>query len=439
MDILKRKFKIYFTVFFIIYLFFSCNAFCKNYKGLKFIDVNNPFINKIPVAVPEFIQIESNPELADIVVNGHKYLEYLLKFTSYFEIIEKNGKLAGVVGSRIDFDKWKKNGVELLVTSGVFLKDDILEMEIRLFDTIKNKLVIGKRYKGKSTDYKKMLRRFASSCMFELFGNKGLFQSKIVFVSAEKGSKDLYICDFDGKNIKRITNDKSIAISPSWSYDNKWLAYTSYKRGIPEIFVKSLKSNKGYIISHGNLNITPAWKPGSFSMAAVFSINRDSDIFFVSGQGKIINTIVKSWGIDVSPCFSPDGKKIVFVSGRSGGPQIYIKDLDSKKVKRLTFEGDYNTSPSWSPLGEYIVFVGKTAKHGINIYSIRPDGRDLKMLTSNSGENEDPTWSPDGSLIAFTSTRAGKKKVFVMTRSGEDQRMLVCNMAGSQSDPAWSH
>lgn len=434
-SVLKSNFL--FLIFFFIIGSHFANA--KDFSSLKFIDINNPFKNRIPIAVPQFIPVEESEEINDIAKLTGKYLKDLLKFTSYFEVMDDPPKLKGVVSTRIDFNKWKLFDTELLVTSGIYYDGHVLEMEFRLFDVVNQELITGKRYKGRKEDHNKMVKRFASEVMYKLFKNKGLFDSKLAFVSDTTGSKEVYLCDFDGSNIKRFTDDKSIAISPSWSYDNRWLAFTSYKRKIPEIFVKSLKNKKGYIISKGRLNITPAWMPGKFSLAAVFTLNGNPDIFFVSGKGEILKEAVKGWGIDVSPAFSPNGKKMLFVSRRGGTPQIYVKFLDTGEVSRLTFEGNYNTSPAWSPKGGLIAYVGMTKGGGINIYTIKPDGSDLRQLTSLSGDNEDPSWSPDGSLLSFSSTRTGKKRIHIMTRSGDDQRLLIRNLAGNQTDPAWSH
>jgi TolB protein len=430
----------YLICFLFLLSFLPAQALSDEYSNLKFIDINNPFINKIPVAVPGFVPLEKNEKIEEILEKGSNYLGYLLDFTSYFRVSSDHG-INDIVGTKIAFPEWKKNGYELLVTTGVFYDKStgFLEMEIRLFDVLKEELVVGKRYTGKADDYKKMLKRFASEVMEKLFKNTGLFESRIVFVSDKTGNKELYTCDFDGTNIVKITDDKSISMSPSWSHDNNYIAYTGYKRNIPEIFIKSLKGKKNYIVSKGRLSITPRWLPGKFSLAAVFSIDGDPDIYIISPNGEILSKAVKGYGIDVSPAFSPDGNKMAFVSGRGGSPQIYIKDFLDNSIKRLTFEGNYNTSPSWSPTGEYIAFVGMTKEDGINVYTIRPDGSGLSMLTSRSGDNEDPSWSPDGSLIVFSSTRSRGKKLFLMTRSGQDQRQLIGNMAGNQSEPAWSH
>ncbi|MDY0359872.1 MAG: Tol-Pal system beta propeller repeat protein TolB [Desulforegulaceae bacterium] len=435
------KFKLILVYIFIFTVNMPFYSFSDEYKNLQFIDVNNPFINKIPIAIPEFIPLEKNEKISEIIETSNDYLGYLLSFTSYFRASDSSLNVDDIVGTKIDFQSWKKNGFEFLITAGLFYDKDtgFLEMELRLFDVLKADLAVGKRYTGKAEDFKKMLKRFASEIMEKMFGNSGLFESKIAFVSDLSGHKEIYSCDFDGANVQKVTDDKTINVSPSWSYDNSYLAYTSYKRNVPEIFIKSLTGKKNYIVSKKRLSITPKWMPGKFSLAAVFSIDGDPDIYIISPNGEILQTAVKGYGIDVSPDFSPNGKKMAFVSSRGGSPQIYIKDFSENTIKRLTFEGNYNTSPSWSPKGDYIAYVGMTKEYGINIYTIKPDGSHIRMLTFSSGDNEEPSWSPDGSLIVFSRKNGRKKSLHLMTRSGEDQRQLVVNMAGNQSEPAWSH
>jgi len=406
--------------------------------SIKFIDVN-PFIHKIPVSIPPFIAVSDRKNLETVMQDGNRYLKKLLQFTSYFKFDESNSVLGGLVATRIDFEKWKKAGDDMLISVGCYLSGDSLEMEFRLFDVVKKELLVGKRFKGKKNKSKVMIRKFASAVMSSLFDNKGLFESRLLFVSDHGGGKDIYLCNFDGTGIHQVTADKNIAISPSWSYDNKWIAFTSYKRHKPEIFIRSLDLGKGYIISKGNLNITPEWIPGKFCIAGVFNLRKDPDIYMVSVNGEILKKLAGGFGIDVSPSFSRDGSRMAFVSKRGGSPQIYIKNIKDNSIQRITYEGAYNTSPSWSPTGRWISYAGMTKDDGINIYLIRPDGTSRKQLTVNSGDNEDPVFSPDGSLIAFSSSRNGKKKIFVMTKFGDDQRLLIRDLTGNQSEPAWSH
>ena len=407
----------------------------------EYIDISNPFLRKIPLAVPLFkmtsghaAEHESSRQAADLISET-------LEFTGYFKILDRDAYLADplnpeILAASIRFRNWTGIGAELLITGGILVKDDIVEMELRLFDTFKERLLVGKRYKGWLKDQRQMIRRFCSEVIFHLTGNRGVFDSHIAFISTGTGHKEIYICEFDGYRPSQFTYNKNINLFPAWSSDTKWLAYTSYVKGKPDLYIKSLEEKRGAIIAKEGLQITPAWVPGKFQLAATLSFSGDQEIYLLTGTGKIIKRLTHSRGIDVAPTWSPDGKRMAFVSKRSGSPQIYIMDIDSGRVERLTYEGRYNTEPNWSPNGDKIAYSGMAAGE-INIYTIDVDGGDLMQLTQNQGSNESPSWSPDGSLIVFSSTREGLSKIYVMTAYGTDQRRLL-SLPGKQSSPAWS-
>ena len=345
---------------------------------------------------------------------------------------------SGITASKIKFHNWTSIGAELLIT-GIILKNaDRLEMELRLYDTFKCKLIVGKRYKSKPGDQRRIVRRFCSEIIYHLTGNRGIFNSRIAFISNASGHKEIYICDFDGYNPKRFTFNNNITLSPAWSSDGRWLAFTSYLKGRPDLYIKNVTQKRGAIVANKGINITPAWVPGKFELAATFSFSGDQEIYMLTGKGKITKRLTVNKGIDSSPSFSPDGRKMAFVSKRSGTPQIYIKDFKSGKINRLTFNGQYNTEPNWSPRGDKIAYSSMSGRE-INIFVIDIDGRNLLQLTDSSGDNESPSWSPDGSLILFSSTRAreGHAGIYIMTAYGTDQRRLL-SMPGAQTDPAWS-
>jgi TolB protein len=406
-----------------------------------YIRISDPFLRKIPIAIPLFSALEPGQTGNPITREASDLLSDTMEFTGYFKILDRKSFLLDprkpeLTVDSINFRNWTTIGAELLITGGFRVKGDTLTMDLRLLDTFKGKLLIGKRYQGGIADQRRIIRRFCGDIFNHLIGTRGIFDSKIAFVSTGSGKKEIYTCDFDGHNIRRITYNDNITMSPAWSSDGKWLAFVSYARGKPDIYIKHLRKKHGTVISRKGLNISPAWLPDEFYLAAVLSFSGDPEIYLLTGTGKIIKRLTKSWGIDVSPTWSPDGKKLAFVSNRSGSPQIYIMTVDTGQVERLTFEGGYNTSPSWSPRGDRIAYSG--VENGqTNIYTITIDGRQLIQLTQNAGNNESPCWSPDGSLIAFSSTREGTARIYVMTIYGTDQRRLL-TMPGAQTDPAWS-
>jgi TolB protein len=406
-----------------------------------YIKISDPFLNKIPVAVPVFKSLSGTSDEKEISITASDLVYNALAFTGYFRMIDREAfledlQVKGITGPDINFDNWTDIGAELLITGGVSITDDHLQIEFRLFDTFKSELLFGKLYKGRLNDQRKIVHRFCSEMVYRLTGKRGIFESMIAFVSTTTGNKEIFICEFDGYDVNQVTRTKSLTLFPAWSPDGSSIAYTSYKNDKPEIFIRHLRDGKETKISFDGMNISPVWMPGQKLLGATLSFEGDEEIYLLTESGKIDKRLTKNWGIDVSPTFSPDGKKMAFVSKRFGSPQIFIQDIDTGATRRLTYDGKYNTQPDWSPAGDRIVYSGMENGQA-NIFVINADGKDPKQLTSDTGSNESPSWSPDGSLIAFSSTRKGKARIYIMTASGTDQRMLL-ELSGEQTDPAWS-
>lgn len=407
-----------------------------------YINISDPFLKKIPMAIPVFKDMSESPEEGGIAAEATEILSSGLTFTGYFNLIDRGAYLEslqekGITAADLNFGNWTDIGAELLITGGVWRHDGTVRLELRVFDVYKGKLLFGKRYGGSTGDLRKMLHRFCNDLVYRLTGKRGLFGSRIVFIGKNDGGHAIYICDFDGHAPQKVVESDTITLFPSWSPNGRAIAYTSYAQGNPDIVIRELETGDTKRISYEGINLTPTWIPdGSGKMAATLSVNGDEEIYLLTEAGKIDKRLTDSWGIDVSPTFSPDGRQIAFVSKRSGTPQIYIKDIEAGEVRRLTFEGSYNTEPDWSPQGDRIVYSAMNGGRA-DICVIGTDGEGFTQLTRDAGSNESPAWSPDGSMIVFSSTRKGKAKLFVMTASGTDQRQLL-DMPGEQVLPDWS-
>ncbi len=359
-----------------------------------YIDISNPFLRKIPLAVPLFKNETGTAEEARLSESSADLLSASLEFTGYFKILDRQAflfdpQIDGILTPQINFANWTVIGAELLITGLYEENDGKIAMELRLFDTFKGRRILGKKYSGLIADQRRIIQRFCSEVIQYLTGSQGIFQSKIAFVSTGSGNKEIYICEFDGYNPQQLTRNHSITLFPAWSSDGKYLAYTSYKQGKPDLFIKNLAEMQETSIVEKGLNITPAWVPGKFELAATLSFSGDQEIYLLTGSGKIIKRLTNMRGSDISPAWSPDGKKLAFVSNRSGNPQVYIQDMDSGKVRRLTYEGNYNTQPSWSPRGDKIAYASFADNHH-NISVIDVEGRQPIQLTYESGDNEAP-------------------------------------------------
>ncbi len=407
-----------------------------------YIDISSPHLRKIPTAVPVFKQTASEGQHPELVTTLADLIAETIGFTGFFQILDResfleNPQQASLMQHAINFKNWTDIGSELLIKGGFEFQGDLLRIELRLFDTFGGRLIIGKRYTGHLKDHRRMIRRFCNDIIHRLTGYEGIFNTQIAFVSTTTGEKEIFLADFDGYNPWQFSDTDAITLFPAWSSDGEWLAYTDYRRGKPDLYVRHIDERRGTFVSFDGSSITPAWVPGQFAFAASLSHEGNPAIYLLTGKGKITKKLTYHWSIDVSPAWSPDAKALAFVSDRSGSPQVYIKETEDGKVRRLTYEGKYNTSPQWSPRGDYIAYTG-VDKHGrADIYLIDLKGYDLRRLTQDAGNNESPTWSPDGSMIAFASTREGPSRVYVMNANGSNQRRLLA-LGGEQTDPCWS-
>ncbi|HDZ24557.1 MAG TPA: Tol-Pal system beta propeller repeat protein TolB [Desulfobacteraceae bacterium] len=407
--------------------------------GRIYIDINAPSIRKFNIAIPDFRKLKGGGKCDQLSTKLSAVITNDLDLSGFFSPMDKASfidEISPLTREDIRFKNWSVIGAELLLTGGYTCIGSRLEVEIRLFDVFLGKQILGKRALGEAKDYRYIMHRLGNEIIRILTGHDGMFLTKLAFVGNGTGHKEIYACDFDGHNVRRITADKSIALLPRWSPDGKGLLYNSYREGGPMLYFKNFRN--GYvrrISGRKGLNIGAAWMPGGKRLALTLSYRGNPDIFVIDLQGKILKRLTRHWGIDVSPSFSPDGKKVAFVSNRSGSPQIYIMDLVKGTEERLTFEGKYNTSPAWSSLNR-IAFTSLNHGH-YNIVTIDPSGGQTRQLTEDQGNNEDPCWSPDGHYLAFSSNREGRYHLYIMTASGQNQRR-VTSLKGDQTAPSWS-
>jgi TolB protein len=407
-----------------------------------YIDIHTPSTRKLPIAIDPFKNLGTIPDKENISSQLIGVMTHDLEISGFFQIIDpksfiENPQTAGITSDKINWTDWSTIGAEALVKGGFSLDGKNLMMEGRLFDVIQGKFLAGKRYFGKVEDFRLMAHKLVNEIIYQLTGEKSIFETKIAFVSTLSGNKEIYLMDVDGENRQRITSHRSICLSPVWSPDGKRMLFTSYKRGNPDIYLKDIfYGNENIISKEKGLNISPAFSPDGKKIALTLSVeDGNSELFLINLNGNKLDRLTTDWGTDVSPSFSPDGKRIAFVSDRSGSPQIYSLNVEDKSVKRLTFEGNYNASPEWSPRGDKIAF-SRMMGNKFDIYVMDPDGSNCQKLTS-IGNNEDPSWSPNGRYLIFSSDRERGKKLYIMQANGANQ-IRVTSGKGEDTSPAWS-
>lgn len=328
--------------------------------------------------------------------------------------------------------------VQFLAVGALSTRGRDLVLEGRLLDVAQGNEITANRYFGEPSVLRRVVHRFADEIFYRLTGEKGIASTRVAFVSAISArEKELFIMDYDGWGAMPITSNREVNLSPRWSPDGRWIAYTSYRDGNPDLWKVDLETGARSVISKTpGLNMSPAWSPdGQWIAFARSAPGTGQDIFLIRPDGSGLRQLTNTPRASISPSFSPDGQKLVFNSDRMGSPQIFVMDVTGDNVARLSLQGSYNASPRWSPKGDKIAYTSRI-NGSFQIFVMDRDGSNVRQLTT-VGSNEDPTWAPDGRHIAFTSNRDGRRNIYWMFPDGTEQRRITNNGRDNYL-PDWS-
>ncbi|MGV1099020.1 protein TolB [Thiovibrio sp. JS02] len=413
-------------------LFLICAISAPRAEARVYLDITSPNFRKVNIAVPYFVDKAHPDKMADSGKRMADLMSRALAFHGFVEIINPN-----TYNGSQEWD-WPAIGAEFTVLGQYELDQTGIALEMRLTDIQGGRMILGRRYKGATSKTRDMLKKFCDEVVLQLTGEQGISLSQLAFVSNGTGAKEVYLADVLGDDIRQVTQHEYLAVSPRFSPDGKLLAYTSYHRGNPNLYITELSTLRKTtpISRRKGLNMAPSWAPDSKVMAATLSKDNNPDIYIIDNNGNELRRLTNGEGINVSPSWSPDGKSMAFVSDRSGTPQVYVMEIKTKAVKRITFLGNENTTPNWSPKGDWIAYTGLVngTRH---IMMIKPEGGTPVQITQSWGEHESPSWSPDGRQIAFSRKRNNKQEICAIFKSGAGLRTLF-NLKGDQFSPQWS-
>ncbi len=415
-----------------------------NASGKVYLDVDSPAWQQFVIAVPDFRNSAGKNGLPDNqAALFADQLSSFLRITAFFNVVNKKAYLednkvsTNFSTENIRFADWLAIGAEYLVQGNFQQRGGDLILDCRLYDVVKAEVVVGKKYVGKVADGKTMLRKFAGEVLLALTGDGSVFSTRIAFVMKKGKATDIISINYDGADLVKEIESKTILMSPRWSPEGRYLGFTSFEEGNPDFYVKDMMNSAiTKILAFRGINLSGGWSPDGRKVLVTLSKDGNEEIYLRDFGSKLLQRLTNNYSIDVSPVWSPDGRRIAFVSNRSGSPQIYIMDGDGNNAKRLTFAGNYNTSPAWSPKGDRIAYEGLVDGR-FQILTIGTDGENLKQLTFDRGEGKSPSWSPDGRYLAFSKNSGGKKKIYIMTASGLNLRLLY-EGTGDCVSASWS-
>jgi TolB protein len=397
-------------------------------KSGTVIDVSGTKGGKYPIALP------TAPENDAVARDIAQVESFDLTVAGPFKVLDPQSFLADLKseGLGIEPQKWKDVGAYGVIK----YRATADAIDFKLYEVSKgNKPSLEKSYKRTGANTRAIVHRWCNEVVKYYTGEPGFFGSKIAFTAKGKGQSAIMAMDFDGANAYRVSNNSSTNILPAWSPSGDQIAYTSFMRSNPDLYIapagggrpKKLSSQRG-------MNTGAAWSPDGSKIAVTLSKDGNPEIYIINASdGSIVSRLTKDKAIDTSPAWSPSGTEIAFVSDRNGGPQIFVMPATGGTPKQVSFNGNYNTTPTWSPKpGKRILAYTTRDGDNYDIVTLDLDTKQMTRITQNEGSNEEPSFSPNGRAIAFS--RAGQG-IFVANADGTGKAIKV--YSGSTTGVDW--
>lgn len=345
-------------------------------------------------------------------------------------------------GTEVDFDDWSILGVEAVAIGRVTQTgDNAYSVQFQLFDVFGRDQLVGYRMPASRGTIRRVAHRAADMIYEKLTGIKGVFDTKVAYVTAQsRGKANLYsliVSDQDGENEFKIMESADPIMSPAWSPDSRRLAYVSFEGNRSSIFIQTLRTgNRIQVSSRPGINGAPAFSPdGRKLVITLGGVDGNLDIYVLDINTKEASRLTTHRAIDTEGSWSPDGRYIYFTSDRSGGPQVYRVAATGGNAERITFEGSYNARPRLSPDGSKLAMVhNDRGNYRIAVLDLQRD--DLLVLSAGS-QDESPSFAPNSDTLIY-ATRVARDGVLETVTADGLIRQRLASGQGDVREPVWS-
>ena len=395
------------------------------------IEVTGVGLTQVPLAIVAFKGEDRVTQKVSAIVLAD------LERSGQFRGIETAGFLMDET-TRPDFSVWRQKNSDALVAGSITrLADGKYDVRVHLWDVVRGQDQGAWSNAVVAADLRLAAHRIADFVYEKLTGDKGIFSTRIAYVTKRGQNYNLWVADADGESAQSALNSAEPIISPAWSPGGNRLAYVSFEARKPTIYVHEVATGKRRLVANfKGSNSAPAWSPDGRFLAVTLSRDGGSQLYLLdlSAPGSEPRRLTQSSSIDTEPIFTADGQSILFVSDRGGSPQIYRVPVPGGSPERVTFSGTYNISPALSPDGRWLAFISRISG-AFKLQVMEMASGTVTPITDTSAD-EKPSFSPNGKMLIYATQQDGKEALMTTTLDGKIKARLA-GQTGDIREPNW--
>jgi TolB protein len=384
---------------------------------------------QVPIAIARFRDEDKASQSISAIVRAD------LERSGYFRIVDAPMVIDETTPPAMA--EWRSRATDALAGGSVMrLADGRYDVRFKLWDVVKGADLGGQSNAVDAADLRLAAHRIADYIHEKLTGEKGVFSTRIAYVTRGGGRYTLRIADADGEGGQVALNSPEPIISPAWSPDGKELAYVSFESQKAVVYTQEVASGKRRAIANfRGSNSAPAWSPDGQQIALTLSREGGSQLYVMSRSGEGLRRLTNTTAIDTEPCWSPDGKAIYFVSDRGGSPQVYRMPAGGGNAERVTFSGAYSISPAVSPDGRTLAYITRQG-NAFKLQTMDLSGGGTPQTLTDTTDDESPSFAPNGRLIIYATRAGGRDVLMTTTLDGKIKARLVSTTADVR-EPVW--
>ncbi|MBU1360918.1 MAG: Tol-Pal system protein TolB [Gammaproteobacteria bacterium] len=393
------------------------------------VEVSGVGLTQLPIALAPFRGEDSSPQKISAIIQAD------LERSGQFRGVDASGQSLDE-SSRPDLSLWRQRTADSLVVGSVTRQGDgRYDVRARLWDVVRGQDLGGQSYTVPQGDLRLASHRIADFVYEKLTGEKGIFSTRIAYVTKTGNRYNLWVADADGENAQAALASPEPIISPVWSSNGSQLAYVSFESRKPVVYVHNVSSGQRRLVANfRGSNSAPAWAPDGRTLAVTLSRDGGSQLYTISSSGGEPTRLTQSNSIDTEPVYSTDGSTIYFVSDRGGSPQIYKMSASGGNPTRVTFNGSYNISPSISADGRWLAYISRVGG-AFKLYVMEMATGNATAITDTSAD-ENPSFAPNSKLIVYATKLQGREALMTTTLDGKIKARLA-GQAGDIREPDW--